>query len=828
MTTTLLQTKLTSDEWNSIEIPESAEEVEILTLIIKGFHNVNLIYNNAKSISSILKITSSEEMDNHLYMLYFKNDINKLIQKYKLSIPPITKSKKEIKKIDKMRILNMHSQLKEDTIKTFDHVILELITNTVEHKNNQYPTNASSTVKSMWMYYYYSLTILLGYHVEQCNRFIGDIAKYIIKLYEPDVDISKFINMSYDFVERNKYVFTYADKQLYEHQKELFTLCKRPEPKLILYTAPTGTGKTLSPLGLSEQFRVIFVCAARHVGLALAKAAVNVNKKIAFAFGCGSVEDVRLHYFAVKEAIRDKNNGRIRKVDNSVGDDVEIMICDIRSYLIAMNYMNAFNTVNRIITYWDEPTISLDYAEHPLHEIIHSNWSKNIIPNIVLSSATLPREHEIAQVLADFKEKFSSGQVHSIVSHDFKKSIPIINQGGYVELPHFMFGNNYDAVIECAQHCETYRTLMRYFDLKEIVRFIKYVSETKYCSTTDSEETTIYTSPRYAVDMYFSDLSQVTMTSLKEYYLTLLQNIRPECWTLLVENLTSTRKQVYASVVHITTSDAHTLTDGPTIFLVQDVDKIAKYALQIAKIPPVVMDDILKTIEYNTQLYEEIEDLEKKIKDIEGKLNDDGDDKDKKERKFSSNTRINPETERYIIRVEELKKMVKYTALHDLFVPNRFEHLRTWTSKKAVTNEFTSRVDDNYVEKIMLLNVDTCWKLLLLMGIGAITNHTDPKYTDVMKSLASQQKLYMIITSTDYIYGTNYQFCHGYIGKDLGEMTQEKAIQAMGRVGRNSIQQDYTIRVRDDAIIRKLFMTSALSVKPEVAAMNRLFVTDHD
>ena len=51
-----------------------------------------------------------------------------------------------------------------------------------------------------------------------------------------------------------------------------------------------------------------------------------------------------------------------------------------------------------------------------------------------------------------------------------------------------------------------------------------------------------------------------------------------------------------------------------------------------------------------------------------------------------------------------------------------------------------------------------------------------------MKELATTQKLFMIIASTDYIFGTNYQFCHGYISKDLEAMTQEKAIQAVGRV----------------------------------------------
>jgi hypothetical protein len=68
----------------------------------------------------------------------------------------------------------------------------------------------------------------------------------------------------------------------------------------------------------------------------------------------------------------------------------------------------------------------------------------------------------------------------------------------------------------------------------------------------------------------------------------------------------------------------------------------------------------------------------------------------------------------------------------------------------------------------------------------------------------------MIIASSDYIYGTNYQFCHGFIGKDLTNMTQQKTIQACGRIGRNNIQQTYTIRFRDNEMLHNLFK------KPEV------------
>jgi hypothetical protein len=91
-----------------------------------------------------------------------------------------------------------------------------------------------------------------------------------------------------------------------------------------------------------------------------------------------------------------------------------------------------------------------------------------------------------------------------------------------------------------------------------------------------------------------------------------------------------------------------------------------------------------------------------------------------------------------------------------------------------------------------------------------------------MKKLADQQKLYMIIADSDYIYGTNYQFCHGYLSKDL-HLTQEKIIQAMGRIGRNNIQQEYSVRFRDDEQINMLFKTYLPEEKPEVLNMNLLF-----
>ena len=52
-------------------------------------------------------------------------------------------------------------------------------------------------------------------------------------------------------------------------------------------------------------------------------------------------------------------------------------------------------------------------------------------------------------------------------------------------------------------------------------------------------------------------------------------------------------------------------------------------------------------------------------------------------------------------------------------------------------------------------------------------------------------------------------------------MTQEKMIQALGRIGRRNPQMDYSMRIRDDTLIKKLLMEE--EDKIEVRNMNSLF-----
>ena len=77
------QRKLTKSEWESIEVPVSEDEIEILNLINDGYSNVNIKYNKTNSLFTFLKIEYSESIEDYLYNKYFAEKLNELIKKYK-------------------------------------------------------------------------------------------------------------------------------------------------------------------------------------------------------------------------------------------------------------------------------------------------------------------------------------------------------------------------------------------------------------------------------------------------------------------------------------------------------------------------------------------------------------------------------------------------------------------------------------------------------------------------------------------------------------------------------------------------------------------------
>jgi hypothetical protein len=442
-------------------------------------------------------------------------------------------------------------------------------------------------------------------------------------------------------------------------------------------------------------------------------------------------------------------------------------------------------------------------------------------------------------------------------------------------------------MLKIANHCKNYLTLLRYFDLKEVVEFITFINRNNYANN------------RMHIDRHFEDLDSINMKNIKIYYVEMLKNINAANWPVIYgyfekkraprilenntvdtkgnkiqkirsvgpginsnpsnsllgapisrlasEQITSTSSRVAeplvqgTSGVYVTTKDCYTLTDGPTIFISNDIEKIAKFCVQQANIPNSVMEDLMKKIEYNNIINNQIDEIEVELEaikeGIEAKVKNSvnsfhsgqrvlGRNKSNKDpKKLSKDIPEELQNKGAISKMTEkmnaLRALIKRASLNDTFVPNKKNHLEKWAPDVNISNAFTSSIDEQVVCDIMALNkVDNLWKVLLMMGIGVFINHENIAYTEIMKKLADEQKLYMIIASSDYIYGTNYQFCHGFLSKDL-DLTQEKVIQAMGRIGRNNIQQTYTVRFRDDTQIAKLFTSE--TEKPEVRNMNKLF-----
>lgn len=874
----LAQTKLTKKEWEMVEIKVTPDKMEILEMMAQGYDNDKITCYKLQSLVSFLKLENTNEIDNYIYEQFFKKDISKLLTL--LSSPenitfshPTKSLKNKVKKSDMIRITHNTTNIISDN--TYEYILLQFIEKLLTSKKIVRKSKSSSTPTVDWRFYYFTLYKIQQTFVPNTNKVVLSFLSAIFEYFQPDVNVIDFVYNAKLFIEKNDNLFRYKHLTLYDHQKRIVSACKtyHSSPKLVLYIAPTGTGKTLTPILLSSAYKVIYVCAAKHVGLSLAKSAISIHKKIAFAYGCSCPNDVKLHYFAAKEYTKNSKSGGIHKVDNSVGDKVEIIICDVLSYLPAMNYMLRFNESTSIITYFDEPTIFLDYPSHPSHEVIHKNWSENVIPNVILSSATLPKEEEIPETIRDFRSKFENSVIINIVSYECSKSIPLINKDGYIALPHYDVEELSDVKI-MANHIIENPTILRYLDIGECVHFIQEFEKTDYCKERDD----------LSLLSNIDHLDKVELMNIKLHYLHILKYMNQETWEIVMGSLSLSRglyiqpfikpksigpgssvsssstqfiskplvrlssistetpnlhEKIVSSIppsssgefgIYITTKDAHTLNDGPTIFLTNDIEKVSQFYIIQSSIPSVVMDDIAGKIDFNSQVMTRIDILEKALDDINTKRLKSNTETSKIEKRMNQDTQMDQESktkgvEKLTSELNGLSSSLKSIHLPEKYIPNKPSHIQHWIGDTRLNyTPFTSDIDEEIVERIMKLHISQMWKLLLLMGIGVFSNkHSSDEYTEIMKMLADNQQLYLIIASSDYIYGTNYQFCNCYISKNM-DLTQEKVIQAIGRVGRNNLQQNYSIRFRSNNHIQKLFNPE--EVKQEAINMNLLFQTD--
>jgi hypothetical protein len=928
------QSKLAKSEWVYIEIPSN--EKPVLQFIMSAFSQPDIAISEVHTLYASTKMAMCDSIDLFLYEQILRPKVEALCQVKATSksanailtdscvawMREMDKRKDDKTKMSKgtqIRMENVSLSIHREKTDIFELQMLALIHDVV--LNKQLLTYACYTL--------HSLTTKEKGLVPRLHRYFKELVAAILRdvasKRDPKELVIAGLRHAPALLETNPFLIRFSDLTLYSHQKELFRLFADPSlaevPKLVLYTSPTGTGKTMSPLGLTQSYKVIFVCVARHVGLALAKASLTVGKRVAFAFGCKTSSDIRLHNLAASVFSTHPKSGQIVKIDHSVGNRVELMITDVQSYLIAMRYMLAFFDPFQIIMYWDEPTITMDQENHVLHPCIHQIWSDNQIPQVILSCATLPRRNELQGVFEGFVLHFLeqyeiAGRIFHITSHDHRVSIPLVDKDGKVSLPHLLFPN-YNDLYASVVHIESNPILFRYLDLYEIVSFLQKEGYDSQCMH------------------YFRSYEELSVHSVKSFYLDVLRHVKEEEWPAMYtrnkllsparfvltkasraiqkrysEEVTShsekttlsrqysvweSKPTLESTGVLLTTADAWTLTDGPTLFLAKDVDKIARFYLQQSAIPDQVLHVLEEKMKQKEALLlqmdrmEELIDSRENLKGTNQKGANQKSANQKGTNQKSDNENSNQkEVERLTEMMSDMRSRMVNIVLPAKYVPNTKSHSAVWIESDfdIPRNLFVSKLDPLDVECIMSLQVSKERKFLLLMGIGVFDqddagddpqpNHEKPEkanqdeqddqekqdqdekqdqekedqqekqqeqekvtregyssvaYMEKMKELAQNKKLFLIIASSDYIYGTNYAFSCGVLGKDLEDMTPQKIIQAIGRIGRNiacfedETRPPFTVRCRDNAILYKLFSPFP-AINPEAMKMSQLFSYD--
>ena len=799
-----IQSKLNEEEWKQMEIKVSQNDLEVLELLNKSYNDESYIINKFKTLNSIIKIQDSKK-DIHLFESCCRKNIEKIISKCKnkhinfkeYTLPPKPKKSSSIKKADRIRIENTINDKVELIKNSIEYIIFDIMKKLLSQSSKN--TNINN------VYYFISLKNIILNNERYINTYVVEFCKFVLDNFERNFGFSNILNITLEncskIIDNNKY-FNIKTITAYKHQTDIFNIFKKEseKPKLIFYTSPTCSGKTLTPIGLSNEYRIVFLCASKHVGLQLARNLISMGRKIAFAFGCNSNEDIRLHYNSVNSYITKKSlNGRTyKKIDNLDGKKVEIIISDIISYEYAMNYMCAFNERDKTMVFWDEPTISLDTEESSLHDMIKNIWSKNKIPNIILSSATLPSMETLSDVCNSFMNKFGEESlIKTITSNESVTNISLYNKNGKLITPHSYF-NNYDSF---KNYIENYDyKYNRLFPCFECAKFILF-----YCKSLNID-----------VTKYFKNISELNIINIKNTYIDIIKNIKQQNYDLLFNTYNVHHSECYPSGCNFVTIDANTLTNGPSLFLTENIDNIVKFIVHKSGLKGKQLETIEQNITFNENINENIKLLEREVEElITSKSNTDTDDnkKNNNEIKINESTSI----DKLYQKINSLNSQLKHISLSYEFIPNTLDHYKKHTINNIEYHDsdvYTSSIDDDTIMTIMKLTIDIKYKIALLMGIGLFIdenkyeNEDYKVYINIVKQLTEDKRLYIVIANTDYIFGVNYQFSHCYLGKDISNITHEKIIQSIGRIGRKEKNKHFSFRFRSDEHVDLLFNIS--------------------
>lgn len=404
------------------------------------------------------------------------------------------------------------------------------------------------------------------------------------------------------------------------------------------------------------------------------------------------------------------------------------------------------------VLFFDEPTSFLD--ENNLEAIVHlTNIFKYLPPNVIFSSATLPKVEEIAEFTKYFNTKYPEAKIMSVESSKVKIGCQVNDLNGKLFIPNT--GIVYEHVMDILMNKLTETSFVKKLYTPYVVSLlwnnIEKLIKTEQITSEDVENFRVK----------FGNPCNLNQEAVQDCAINYLGKISKSKNSELISQFN-------------TYSDSDTIIEEPI-----DFNKLIKYKEYRFKTQTLIItkDPINFVKTYFGKVFEDIfVKSQKRSKDKSGKS-------------FESFYDIFLDYEKqrtiYEEKLEEINMGTDEQRIRNQETIDRFKPIFNFERKNILNVTY-------YPEKIDCADLDKEDNLLLVglaLGVGIYSpTTTSDKYKKEVLNLANEGKLAYIIADTDIAYGTNYAIEHIIIDDTCFTGTNAHSIstlfQVIGRAGR--------------------------------------------
>ena len=547
-----------------------------------------------------------------------------------------------------------------------------------------------------------------------------------------------------------KYDITIPEMKLrpFESQIELMSAVKNNIDNgfLLLYKTLPGLGKTTMILSICKFIKKM-----------------GNNKKVIFC--CSDIlESVRvqvlriMYNFGIKFGIGNGNSDNSYKITNSWNckndDERELIVCDyLSTYLILKENKNDY------VLFFDEPTILTDSLKNVSILELLSKILYYLPKYTILSSATLPQQDEIQQIITHHRNKYINCSICEVVSNKTLVGCIIKDFNGQILSPHSYCKSKNDLQLLLGK-IKKIPLLGKFYTLPYLMNlneFLKKYNEHIDLDTIESFDqesifectlqllTTIASSDK---DI-FNDFMQIKAVDIIEDALD-KERLDKDYNKIVFTKLITTHAFKYMGCCLVATKNPLEFVRTnfyPIVqklkekFNIKNINNVyEKYKKDTKNIKEMIDNIHLKYTSESVQ-EEKINDLLKNRPCIN----------------FPSSIQVNS--------TDHVKGFAKYVKNYD---------------KSLVKNSIMPESID-----ITNFNIDDDLKFLLYMGVGIYSQHLDRDYCNQVLELLSDRQLAFIISDDSFCYGANYQISNVIINDDLcDDHSINTILQLIGRTSR--------------------------------------------